>query len=119
MRADGLIRRIRLFLVIVDHGLEVSVFDNLMDSEEELECEENLQSGNSSTVPGLRLQNRFSPLDELPIVREIDEGSSDAVRRPSVASQPETASTDPAVGVPLSTGTTRGPQPVSGWPAFD
>ena len=42
----------------VDHGLEVSV---------------------SSTVPGLRLQNRFSPLDE-PIVREIDEGASAAVR---------------------------------------
>ena len=52
-----------------DHGLE-GVFDNLMDSDEELEFEENLLRGNSSTVPGVPIQNRFSPLGEAPIVRE-------------------------------------------------
>ena len=59
-----------------DHE-EVSVFDNLMDSDEELEFEENLRRSNSSTVPGVPLQNRFSPLVESPNVREtvIDEGS--------------------------------------------
>ena len=59
-----------------DHE-EVSVFDNLVDSDEELEFEENLRRGNFSTVPGVPLQNRFSPLVESPIVREtvIDEGS--------------------------------------------
>ena len=50
-----------------NHGLE-GVFDNLMDLDEELEFEENLLRGN--TVPGVRLQNRFSPLGEAPIVRE-------------------------------------------------
>ena len=53
----------------VDHGLEVSVFDILMDSDEELGFEENWVRGNSSTVPGVPLQNRFSPLVESPIVR--------------------------------------------------
>ena len=52
-----------------DNGLE-GVFDNLMDSYEELEFEENLLRGNSSTVPGVPFQNRFSPLGEAPIVRE-------------------------------------------------
>ena len=74
----------------VDLGMEVSVFDNLMDSDEELEYEENLLRGNSSTVPGVSLQNRFSPLVESPIGREtvIDEESlhsSDTVRRPAVS----------------------------------
>ena len=41
-----------------DHGLE-GVFDNLMDTDEEMEFEENLLRG---TEPGVRLQNRFSPL---------------------------------------------------------
>ena len=64
-------------LVPCDSDLEVSVSDNLMDSDEELEFEENLLRGNSSTVPGVLLQNRISPLVESPIVREtaIDEGS--------------------------------------------
>ena len=59
-----------------DHE-EVSVFDNLMDTDEELEFEENLRRGNSSTMPGVPLQNRFSPFVESAIVREtvIDEGS--------------------------------------------
>ena len=53
------------------------MFDNLMDSDEELEFEENLRRSNSSTVAAVPLQNRFSPLVESPNVREtvIDEGS--------------------------------------------
>ena len=89
------------------------MFDNLMDSDEELEDEENLLRGNSSTVPALRLQNRFSPLDESPIVREIDEGSSDAARRPLVDGAEVELPPSPRrrrptrwlVLVPLSTGT--------------
>ena len=85
----GLIRRICQFRVMKIMGWRV--FDNLMDSDDELEFEENLLRCNSSTVPGVLFQNRFSPLVEAPIVREtvIDEGSenlhsSEAVRRPAV-----------------------------------
>ena len=46
------------------------MFDNLLDSEE------NLLRNNSSTVPVMPLQNRFSPLVESPNVREtVIEGS--------------------------------------------
>ena len=86
-----------------------------MDSDEELEFEEKLMRGNSSTVPGVPFQNRFSPLVESPIVRETQ-----FVRRGQEASSVsddwcggrvtthETASTDPVL-VPLSTGTPRVP----------
>ena len=48
-----------------------------LDSDEEVEFEEILLRGNSSIVPCVPLQNRFSPLVESPIVREtvIDEDS--------------------------------------------
>ena len=63
-----------------DSDVQVSLGSRRLDNEE--------LEGN--TVPGVRLQNRFSPLGEAPIVRE-----------PAVypMTEPETASTDPAFGV--------------------
>ena len=85
-----------------DHGLE-GVFDNLMDPDEE---EENLLRGNSSTVPGVPLQNRFSPLGEAPIVRDpavfpmTDDAEEELPQSPR-----RRRPTRRLVLVPLSTGT--------------
>ena len=96
----------------VDHGLE-SVFDNLMDSDEEWSTRKICFAAILPQCQVCVLQNRFSPLDESPIVREIDEGSSDAARRPLVdgaevelpPSPRRRRPTRRLVFVPLSTGT--------------